>query len=189
MARFADFCKCAEFLDFCSCKWLVMTADLSFWAECVSTKRKIHAFKAKTHTLNLWILRCAQYDKENEYSVTLGMTKGKINQQDKTSRYDNFTSMTRTLSVWQNGRSVRQDKSVWQIYHYNTLSFAQHNNTFSKSLNLSLIAKNKRLLLIIASRLNGKAKHEKALKNDIWISIFDRKRFKVPKNAKSHYTT
>ena len=54
---------------------------------------------------------------------------------------------------------------------------------------MSLIAKNKRLLLVIASRLNGKAKHEKALKNDIWISIFDRKRFKVPKNAKSHYTT
>ena len=27
------------------------------------------------------------------------------------------------------------------------------------------------------------------LKNDIWISIFDRKRFKVPKNARSHYTT
>ena len=77
-----------------------------------------------------------------------------------------------------------------KIFHYNnTLSFTQHNNTFSKSLNLSLIAKNKRLLLIIASRLNGKAKHEKALKNDIWISIFDRKRFKVPKNAKGHYTT
>ena len=54
---------------------------------------------------------------------------------------------------------------------------------------MSLIAKNKRLLLVIASRLNGKAKHEKALKNDIWISIFDRKRFKVPKNAKGHYTT
>ena len=142
-----------------------MTAALSFWAECVSTKRKIHAFKAQTHTLNLWILRCAQYDKENEYSVTLGMTKGKINQQDKTSRYDNFTSMTRTLSVWQNGRSVRQDKvNMTKIYHYdNTLSFAQHNNTFSKSLNLSLIAKNKRLLLVIASRLNGKAKHLKMI--------------------------
>ena len=87
-------------------------------------------------------------------------------------------------TLWQKGRSV------WQTYHYNsTLSLAQHNNTFSKSLNLSLIAKNKRLLLVIASRLNGKTKHEKALKNDIWISIFDRKRFKVPKNAKSHYTT
>ena len=60
---------------------------------------------------------------------------------------------------------------------------------FFKKPKLSLIAKNKRLLLIIASRLNGKAKHEKALKNDIWISIFDRKRFKVPKNAKGHYTT
>ena len=61
--------------------------------------------------------------------------------------------------------------------------------TLFQKAQMSLIAKNKRLLLVIASRLNGKAKHEKALKNDIWISIFDRKRFKVPKNAKGHYTT
>ena len=84
-------------------------------------------------------------------------------QSDKTSQYD------------KKGHSVQQDKSIWQksqydkkvnmtkIHHYDsTLLFAQHNNTFSKSLNLSLIAKNKRLLLVIASRLNGKAKHEKA---------------------------
>ena len=77
----------------------------------------------------------------------VNMTKKDI-QSNKTSQYDKKVNMTKN-------------------YHYDTLSFAQHNNTFSKSLNLSLIAKNKRLLLVIASRLNGKAKHEKALKNDI----------------------
>ena len=73
----------------------------------------------------------------------VNMTKKDI-QSNKTSQYDKKVNMTK-------------------IHHYDsTLLFAQHNNTFSKSLNLSLIAKNKRLLLVIASRLNGKAKHEKA---------------------------
>ena len=53
-----------------------MTRILSFWAECVSTKRKIQSFKTrfkfkvKIHALNtqihafiFWILRCAHYDK------------------------------------------------------------------------------------------------------------------------------
>ena len=83
------------------------------------------------------------------------------------------TSLSLSMTKWAFSptRQSQYDKKGVQydkkIYHYDTLSFAQHNNTFSKSLNLSLIAKNKRLLLVIASRLNGKAKHEKALKNDI----------------------
>ena len=64
--------------------------------------------------------------------------------------------------------NITKKVNMTKIHHYDsTLSFAQHNNTFSKKPKLSLIAKNKRLLLVIASRLNGKAKHEKALKNDI----------------------
>ena len=97
-------------------------------------------------------------------SLSLSMTKKDI-QSNKTSQYD-------------------KNSSLWQ--HLVICPTQQH---FFKKPKLSLIAKNKRLLLVIASRLNGKAKHEKALKNDIWISIFDRKRFKVPKNAKGHYTT
>ena len=48
---------------------LSMTRVLSFWAECVSTKRKIQ--RNLKHTLNLWILRYAQYDKTSQYDKVL----------------------------------------------------------------------------------------------------------------------
>ena len=78
---------------------------------------------------------------------------------------DTSLALSMTKRAFSPTRQSQYDKKVnmTKIYHYdNTLSFAQHNNTFSKSLNLSLIVKNKRLLLVIASRLNGKAKHEKS---------------------------
>lgn len=55
-----------------------------------------------------------------------------------------------------------------KIHHYdNALSFAQHNNTFSKSLEFVSHCEKQTAFTRHRKPFNGKAKHEKALKNDI----------------------
>ena len=72
-----------------------MTRVLSFWA--FARKRKIHALKAQTLTLNSWILRCAQYDKGRQVGMTKNLSFWAFARKRKIHA---LKTQTRTLNLW-----------------------------------------------------------------------------------------
>ena len=79
---------------------------LSFWAECVSTKRKIHALNIQTRALILWILRFltkAQYDNVIVFWIlSTHSVWQKIAKYDEIYQYDKDNKIRQNKSVWQN---------------------------------------------------------------------------------------